>query len=367
MPLSIGIVGLPNVGKSTLFNALTRSAAAAAENFPFCTIDPNVGSAELADARLAQLARVAGSARVVPERVRFTDIAGLVRGASRGEGLGNAFLGHIRECEAVAMVCRFFTEGDVTHVEGRVSPRDDLDILMTELLLADAESAKKAHEKAARDAKTGLKEARERAQSWEKIRAHVEGGAAARELPEELREAIDIPLLTAKPMIFVANVSEGDLGKVSAQQVRDELSLVASDEVIVLCARVEGELVELPEDEAAQMLASFGAAESGLAALARAGASALKRRYFFTAGEQEARAWSIPAGASAPQAAGVIHTDFEKKFIRAQVCTCQDFVELGGWTGAREAGKVRSEGKEYEVKSGRCVPVFFGLKRGNFW
>jgi len=355
MPLQIGLVGLPNVGKSTLFNALTRSSAATAENFPFCTIDPNVGIVPVADSRLEQIAKTVSAQRIVPETIEFVDIAGLVEGASKGEGLGNQFLATIRECDAVAMVLRFFANPDTIHVAGRVDPRSDLAIIETELILADLQSVEKALERAKKGVKSGKSEDIFRASALEKIVVHLAAGdrASKAELTEEeLFVKKEFPLLTGKPFLFVANVDEDAVASFDVEAAKKELNLLPSDEIVPISAKIESELAGLSDVEAAEFLADLGLSEPGIQKLARSAQNILGISRFFTAGEIEARAWTIPKNASAPKAAGKIHGDFEKKFIRADVIAWEKFVECGGWSKAREKGLVRSEGKEYAVQDG---------------
>ena len=355
MSLKIALVGLPNVGKSTLFNALTKSTAAAAENFPFCTIDPNVGIVPLNDERLERIAQVAGTQKIIPETIEFVDVAGLVKGASKGEGLGNQFLSHIRECDAVAMVLRFFEDGNIVHVDGSVDPKRDKDIIETELILADFQTAEKSLEKAKRNAKSGESEAVHRANALQKVFDVLRAGkrASAAELDED--EAFlfrEMQFLTAKPFLYVANVSEQEVGNFDDAAAKKMLGLADDDELVSISAQIEAELSGLSEEEAQDFLEDMGLQESGLQKLAFAAHHKLGLSRYFTAGEKEARAWTIPKGATAPQAAGVIHTDFEKGFIRADVTSWKDFVEHGGWSGCREKGLCRSEGKEYVMRDG---------------
>ncbi|QQS59155.1 redox-regulated ATPase YchF [Candidatus Peregrinibacteria bacterium] len=355
MPLQIALVGLPNVGKSTLFNALTKSTAAAAANFPFCTIDPNVGIVALEDERLSALSKTTKAKRIVPETIEFVDIAGLVKGASKGEGLGNQFLSHIRECDAVAMVLRFFEDGNVVHVHGKIDPQSDKETIETELILADLQSVEKSLDKAKRMAKSNDKDAVGRHAVLEKIFQTLSEGkrVSALEFSEEetpfLRE---FSFLTVKPFLFVANVAEDALASFDIAQAKETLGLSEHDELIPISAKIEAELSGLSPEEAEEFLGDFGIQTSGLQQLAHAAHSRLGLARFFTAGEQEARAWTIPVGATAPQAAGKIHTDFEKGFIRADVVGWKDFVEHGGWSPCREKGLVRSEGKEAIIHDG---------------
>jgi len=355
--LSIGIVGLPNVGKSTLFNALTR-AGALASNYPFATIDPNVGVVGVPDPRLAELAKLYDSARIVPATVRFTDIAGLVRGASQGQGLGNQFLAHIRETDAICQVVRVFADPDVTHVEGDVSPERDIEIVVTELILADLQTLEKAlprlakETRAARDPQRAqVAAAAEQAQRLLDQGVTLFAGSAAAGI--DLAALRELQLLTAKPFLYVFNC---DVAELTDDDLRKRMSaLVAPAEAIFLDAKTEADLAELPEDEAAELLAEAGLGEPGLAQLARAGFRALGLQTFLTAGPKETRAWEIRAGATAPEAAGVIHTDFQRGFIKAEVVSYGDLIAVGSLVAARAAGKVRIEGKDYIMRDGDVV------------
>lgn len=355
MSLKIALVGLPNVGKSTLFNALTKSTAAAAENFPFCTIDPNVGIVPLKDERLEQISKVAKTNTIIPETIEFVDIAGLVKGASKGEGLGNQFLSHIRECDAVAMVLRFFEDRNITHVEGKVDPKTDKEVIETELILADLQTAEKSLEKAKRNAKSGEKDAVARASALEKVVTVLSEGkrASTAELDEDEMFLFEqMQFLTAKPFLYVANVAEDEVGNFDDDAAKKSLELAENEELVSISAKIEAELSGLSDEEAAEFLEDMGLSTSGLQKLAFAAHHELGLARYFTAGEKEARAWTIPQGASAPQAAGVIHTDFEKGFIRADVVSWKNFVELGGWSACREKGVCKSEGKDYIMNDG---------------
>jgi GTP-binding protein YchF len=359
--LSIGIVGLPNVGKSTLFNALTR-ASALASNYPFATIEPNVGIVGIPDPRLAALAGLYDSARIVPAAVRFTDIAGLVRGASQGQGLGNQFLSHIRETDAICQVVRVFADPDVSHVDGDVSPGRDIETIVTELILADLQTMEKAVPRLAKETKFAKNPERARVADAAALAEKVlDGGtplsAGAAAAGIDLADLRDLQLLTAKPFLYVFNVDDAGLGDAAE---RDRLAaLVSPAESIFLDAKTESELVELPEEEAAGLLAELGLGEPGLAQLARAGFAALGLSTFLTAGPKEARAWTIPAGATAPEAAGVIHTDFQRGFIKAEIVSFDDLMAAGSIAAARAAGKARIEGKDYVMQDGDVVEFRF--------
>ena len=363
MGFRMGIVGLPNVGKSTLFNALTKTAAAQAANFPFCTIEPNVGEVGVPDARLDKLAEIASSANVIPARMTFVDIAGLVKGAAQGEGLGNQFLANIREVDAIAHVLRCFEDGDITHVEGRVDPVADADTIETELMLADLESIEKRLQNIVRKVRGGDKEAVQQQRLMEAAKAALEDGKPARtvEVDDEDAKAWDmLQLLTTKPVLYVCNVAEEEAaaGNEHSNAVA-EMAAAQGNSYVVISARIEEEISQLEDDEAEMFLTEMGLEEAGLDRLIRAGYGLLNLQTYFTAGPKEARAWTIKEGSSAPKAAGVIHGDFEKGFIRAETIAYADYVEHGGEQGAKEAGKMRAEGKGYIVKDGDVMHFLF--------
>jgi hypothetical protein len=354
MPLHVGIVGLPNVGKSTLFSAITKSAADCA-NYPFCTIDPNVGVVEVPDSRLTKLAEISTSQKVIPTTVEFVDIAGLVKGASEGQGLGNKFLSHIRECDAIAQVVRTFPDPDVIHVDGSVDPVRDAETIDIELALADLETVTKRQGTVASQMKSGrTKELETFASLLERVRATLEAGTAARSLDlkdEEKDLLADLHLLTMKPMIYVVNVSETELQDGSWASKTAALKQEGI-EVVPVSVRLEAELAGMSDAEKKEYLASLGQTESGLDRLIRAAYKSLGLITFLTSGEKESRAWTVPAGATAPEAAGVIHSDFEKHFIRVEVCDAADFIAFGGEQGCKEHGKLRIEGKDYVMRDG---------------
>jgi len=363
MGFKVGIVGLPNVGKSTLFNALTRTAAAQAANFPFCTIEPNVGDVAVPDARLDKLAGIAKSKQVIPARMTFVDIAGLVKGASKGEGLGNQFLANIRETDAIAHVLRCFEDGDVTHVDGRVDPIADAEVIETELMLADLESVEKRLQNITRKVRGGDKEAVQQERLLKEAQAMLEEGKPARlvEVSDEDAKAWKmLQLLTTKPILYVCNVDEGSAAEGNAHSARvAEMAAEQGAAHVVISAQIEEEIAQLDADEAAMFLQEMGLEEAGLDRLIRAGYELLGLQTYFTVGPKEARAWTIRRGTLAPQAAGVIHGDFERGFIRAETIGYGDYVALGGEQGAKDAGKMRVEGKGYEVKDGDVLHFLF--------
>ncbi|HTH33218.1 MAG TPA: redox-regulated ATPase YchF [Xanthobacteraceae bacterium] len=363
MGFKCGIAGLPNVGKSTLFNALTETAVAQAANYPFCTIEPNVGEVAVPDSRLEALATLAKSATIVPTRLTFVDIAGLVRGASKGEGLGNQFLANIREVDAIAHVVRCFGDGDVTHVEGRIDPVADIETVETELMLADLESLERRVDGLSKKAKGGDKEAKEALDLIERALAPLRDGRPARlteRKPEEEKAFHLLGLLTALPVLYVCNVEEAAAasGNAYSRKVEERAKLEGAAS-IVISAKIESEIAVLSRDERADYLAAVGLSEAGLDRLIRAGYALLDLVTFFTAGPKEARAWTVTRGAKAPQAAGVIHTDFERGFIRAETIAYEDYLACGGEAGARDAGKMRLEGKDYVVADGDVMHFRF--------
>jgi GTP-binding protein YchF len=363
MGFKCGIVGLPNVGKSTLFNALTKAGIEAA-NYPFCTIEPNVGIVTVPDKRLEKLSEIVNPQKTVPTVMQFVDIAGLVKGAASGEGLGNKFLANIRETEAIAHVVRCFENNDIVHVAGRVSPIDDIEVINTELALADMEAVEKALQKSAKLSKTGNKEAQFTYQTLEKIKDHLDSGFPVRNLELSIEESLiakSLFLLTAKPVLYIANVDENGFNNNPLLDMVNEYAQKDRAKVVAISAATEAELMDLDDEDREIFMSDLGLEEPGLNRVIRAGHELLGLQTYFTAGVKEVRAWTIAKGAKAPEAAGVIHTDFEKGFIRAEVIAYDDFIQHKGEQGAKEAGKLRVEGKNYVVVDGDVMHFLFNV------
>ena len=362
MSLKIGIVGLPNVGKSTLFNALTKTKGAEAANYPFCTIDPNVGIVEVPDKRLTNLSETSGSTKLIPASIEFVDIAGLVKGASQGEGLGNKFLSHIRECQAVAHVVRDFSDSNITHVHGDIDPQFDREIIESELLLADMQTMENRLSKAKSDAKSGDKEKKLYAELLEKVMNHLQSGTLAGNIDlceEEIEMLNDTHMLTMKPHLYIINTHEENIPNFDKEKYASKLKVENMNKIVPVSAKVEEELGGFAQEEADEYLESLGIKETGLNSLINSAYDTLGLHTFFTSGEKESRAWTIKKGALAPQAAGTIHTDFEKGFIKAEVINWKDFIQAGGEAKAKEQGLMKMEGKDYLVKDGDVIHFKF--------
>jgi ribosome-binding ATPase len=362
MSVKIGIVGLPNVGKSTLFNALTKTRSAEAQNYPFCTIDPNIGVVEVPDHRILRLSEVSKSEKVIPAAIEFVDIAGLVKGASEGEGLGNKFLANIRECHAIGHVIRLFEDSNITHVHGGVNPKDDREIIESELLLADMQTLEKRLAKAQSDAKSGDKDRVTYAKLLERVTKSIKSGtlASQMELEAEEKELLhDLHLLSMKPHLYIMNVHEDDIAKINREEIATLIGEANPEKVIPISAKIEEDLSEFSDEEAVAYLKELGIEDTGLNSLIKSAYSTLGLMTYFTSGPQETRAWTVKKAVLAPKAAGTIHTDFEKGFIKAEVINWEDFVNHGGELQAKEKGIMRLEGKEYEVKDGDVMHFKF--------
>lgn len=362
MSLKIGIIGLPNVGKSTLFNALTGTKNADAQNYPFCTIDPNIGIVEVPDKRIKKLEELSQSEKTIPAAIEFVDIAGLVKGASEGEGLGNKFLSHIRNCHAVGHVVRIFEDKNIIHVHGEIDPKTDKEVIESELLLSDIQTMENRLGKAISDAKSGDKEKKKYLELLERVTDKMKSGILVSDMDlskEEKNTLKDLHLLSIKPHLYIINIPEGEIDNIDKKKYAEMLGVKDSSKIIPICAQLEQELSVLDEDEGAEYLKSLGIEETGLKNLIRTAYETLGLITFFTSGPKETRAWTVKEGAMAPQAAGVIHTDFEKGFIKAEVVHAEDFIKEGGEQGAKEKGLLRIEGKEYKVKDGDVMHFRF--------
>ncbi len=362
MALKIGIVGLPNVGKSTLFNALTRSRGADAQNYPFCTIEPNVGIVEVPDQRLMKLGELSSSVKVIPTTIEFVDIAGLVEGASKGEGLGNKFLSNIRECDAIGHVIRIFDDPNITHVHGKIDPQNDREVIESELLLSDLETVEKRLEKAMAESKSGDKKKIEYAKLVQRLQEELSNGTLAIDIEfndDERFTLKDLHLLTNKKNIYIVNIPETELANVDHSHLASRLGIDDHDKIVPICAHLEQELVDLSSDETIEYLSELGIAETGLSNLIRSAYKTLNLLTYFTSGPKETRAWTVRSGAKAPEAAGKIHTDFETGFIKAEVVHSDHFIEHGSESAAKEAGKLRLEGKDYIVVDGDVMHFKF--------
>jgi len=362
MSLQIAIVGLPNVGKSTLFNALTKTQSAQAANYPFCTIDPNVGVVEVPDERMQKLVETVEPKKVLPAIVEFVDVAGLVSGASQGEGLGNKFLSHIRQCDAIAQVIRHFKDQDVTHVHEDIEPKYDREVIEMELLLADLQTLEKRMIKSASEARSGDKEKIKYNALLERIKPEMESGKLAYNLGLDEDDQLmlrDLHLITMQPLMYIINVGEEDVASIDIEQLRKELGIEDANQIVPICAKTESDLLGFSDEEAADYLREIGLEETGLNRLIRSAYELLDLQTYFTAGVTEVHAWTFRKGTKAPAAAGIIHTDFEKGFIRAEVIACEDFVNCGGENGAKEKGLMRLEGKEYVVRDGDVMHFRF--------
>lgn len=364
MSLKIGIVGLPNVGKSTLFNALTRTKGAQAENYPFCTIDPNIGIVEVPDARITRLTELVNPEKTIPAVVEFVDIAGLVKGASEGEGLGNKFLANIRECHAIAQIIRFFEDPDIIHVHGGINPKLDMDVIHLELVLADLDTVLRRLSETEKKTKGGDKDAIRQVEILKRIKKALESEQLVINIEftdDEKKFVKTLNLLTNKPFLYIANVKENQLADFDAEKIKKDLNLGEHEEILPISAKVEEDLVSFPDEEAKEYLSELGLKESGLNAVIKSAYKLLGLQTYFTAGPKEVRAWTVRIGAKAPESAGVIHTDFERGFIKAETISYEDYIACGSEANAKEKGKMRMEGKEYVVKDGDVMHFKFNV------